>query len=365
MIIYYIIIGIVALLLGSFIGYKISYRPSKRKEIEKEEKYYNQLISDIDNNERVLSNQNAQINENTNILSEIEIEKNKLSIQKNEENNQLKLLQQENSHQQDLLAITKQQIQDIKEEAKKSAETIYESQMALTEERMEKASEKLGQEYQQAEEEYRKEYLQILEEAVERFQLKVEKFKEQIAALNESCGQAQERLDDLTKKSAAAVAANKRAEELKIEKDFYRLIIPKSDLEEISTLKEIVPRLRDKEALYKVIYKVYYEKPYTDLIGRLLDNRKVCGIYKITDIESQRCYVGQSVNIAERWKQHIKRGCGAETPTRNKLYTAMMDIGVENFTFELIEECEPSQLNEREDYWQNFFQAKEFGYSIK
>lgn len=39
--------------------------------------------------------------------------------------------------------------------------------------------------------------------------------------------------------------------------------------------------------------------------------------------------------------------------------------GVENFTFEVVEECERSLLNEREDYWQDVFKAKEFGYSIK
>jgi hypothetical protein len=43
--------------------------------------------------------------------------------------------------------------------------------------------------------------------------------------------------------------------------------------------------------------------------------------------------------LIERWRQHIKRGIGAETPTRNKLYPAMLAIGVENFTFEVIEEC--------------------------
>ena len=77
------------------------------------------------------------------------------------------------------------------------------------------------------------------------------------------------------------------------------------------------------------------------------------------------CYVGQAVSISERWRQHIKRGLGAETPTNNKLYPAMQKFGVENFSFEMIEECERSKLNEREDYWQEFFKAKEFGYSIK
>jgi len=96
-----------------------------------------------------------------------------------------------------------------------------------------------------------------------------------------------------------------------------------------------------------------------------LGSKKITGIYKITEIESQRCYVGQAVDVAQRWKQHIRRGVGADPPTRNKLYPAMMELGVENFTFELIEECPQEKLNEREDYWQDYFQAKEFGYSIK
>ena len=77
------------------------------------------------------------------------------------------------------------------------------------------------------------------------------------------------------------------------------------------------------------------------------------------------CYIGQAANIADRWKQHIKRGIGAETPTRNKLYAAMLELGVENFTFEIVEEVERSKLNDREDYWQEYFHAKDFGYSIK
>ena len=77
------------------------------------------------------------------------------------------------------------------------------------------------------------------------------------------------------------------------------------------------------------------------------------------------CYVGQAVNIADRWKQHVKRGVGAEDWTQNKLYPAMYSLGVENFTFEIIEKCDRANLNKREDYWQNYFHAKDFGYSIK
>lgn len=44
----------------------------------------------------------------------------------------------------------------------------------------------------------------------------------------------------------------------------------------------------------------------------------------------------------------------------------MAKEGLQNFTFELIEEVsDKTKLDEREDYWQDFYKAKEYGYSIK
>jgi len=99
------------------------------------------------------------------------------------------------------------------------------------------------------------------------------------------------------------------------QKDFYRLQLSDLDLEEIKKIRSIEPYLRKKEPLNKVIWKVYYEKPYTDLIGRVIGQSKKTGIYKITNLENGKCYIGQAVDLAERWKQHIKRGIGADPPT--------------------------------------------------
>lgn len=172
-------------------------------------------------------------------------------------------------------------------------------------------------------------------------------------------------LQDVKEKADAAVEVNKRAELERQEKDFYRLQLSDIDVEEIQRIRSIEPYLRKKEPLNKVVWKVYYEKPYTDLIGRVVGQGRKTGIYKITNLENGMCYVGQAVDIAERWKQHIKRGIGADPPTQNKLYPAMLAIGVENFTFEIVEQCNGSKLSEREQYWQDFYHAKDFGYSIK
>ena len=260
------------------------------------------------------------------------------------------------------LTARRQEIQDsitlLEKQAEESSNAIYKKSWELANEKMSNASEVMSKQYEQAKQIAENDYLETLKDCANSFTSQINDKKNELKKV-------QDELTDLVQKLNSAVEANKRAEEIKQKQDFYRLQLTAIDLDEIKRLREVEPYLREKEPLNKVIWKVYYEKPYTDLIGRVVGAGIHTGIYKITNIENQMCYVGQAVNIADRWKQHIKRGIGAEAPTRNKLYPAMLEVGVENFTFEIVEECDKSKLNEREDYWQEFFHAKDFGYSIK
>lgn len=260
------------------------------------------------------------------------------------------------------LTARRQEIQDsislLEQQAAESSDAIYRKSWELANEKMSNASEAMSKQYEQAKQIAENDYLETLKDCANSFTSQINDKKNELKKV-------QDELADLVQKLNSAVEANKRAEEIKQKQDFYRLQLTTIDLDEIKRLREVEPYLREKEPLNKVIWKVYYEKPYTDLIGRVVGTGIHTGIYKITNIENQMCYVGQAVNIADRWKQHIKRGIGAEAPTRNKLYPAMLEVGVENFTFEIVEECDKSKLNEREDYWQEFFHAKDFGYSIK
>lgn len=249
-------------------------------------------------------------------------------------------------------------VAELRVEAEQTAKAFYDKEMQLAQERLDRALERISMKYQEDEEACKEEYLQAIQEFAQEFHLSIANHKREFLDL-------QLQLQDMRDKVHTAVEAAKREEEKKNEKDFYRLVLSETDLQEIQYLRQVEPFLRDKEALNKVIWKVYYEKPYTDMVGRVIGSNVKTGIYKITNLENQMCYVGQAVNIADRWRQHIKRGIGAEAPTRNKLYPAMLSIGVHQFTFEIVEECDRNLLNDREDYWQDYFKAKEFGYSIK
>ena len=249
-------------------------------------------------------------------------------------------------------------LDDSYQQASLNAEMYCQKANELASEKFAQSAEQMAQKYRQAEDNYQQEYLKAIEESTKEYTNLIIQKQEELNKISQELVEAKA-------KQNAIVEANKRAEEVKQKEQFYKLNLSEIDIEEIKKLRSIIPYLRSAEPINKVIWKVYYEKPYTDLIGRVIGQGIHTGIYKITNIENQKCYIGQAVSLADRWKQHIKRGVGAETPTRNKLYPAMYELGPENFTFEVLEECEKTKLDEREDYWQEFYQAKEFGYSIK
>lgn len=85
------------------------------------------------------------------------------------------------------------------------------------------------------------------------------------------------------------------------------------------------------------------------------------GIYKITS-PSGKIYIGQSTDINKRFKQYKYL-----FNTRNQvaLHYSFKKYGIENHVFEIIEECEFDLLNERERYWQDFYNVIDEGLNCK
>lgn len=150
---------------------------------------------------------------------------------------------------------------------------------------MNAAAEKMSAEYEEARSQMEKEYLTAME-------VQSALLSKELNTTNMAIKNAETKLADLSTKVSAAVEAAKRQEELATAQDFYKLNLSNEDIEEITKLREVAVLLRDSEPLNKVIWKVYYEKPYTDLIGRVVGSGIHTGIYKITNINSQKCYVG-------------------------------------------------------------------------
>ena len=85
------------------------------------------------------------------------------------------------------------------------------------------------------------------------------------------------------------------------------------------------------------------------------------GIYKITNTENGKCYIGQSRDIEARWQKHLS---AYKSSPDWELYRAFKKYGISKFTFEIVEECAIEELNEREIYWIAQYDSFNNGYNM-
>ena len=84
------------------------------------------------------------------------------------------------------------------------------------------------------------------------------------------------------------------------------------------------------------------------------------GIYKITNKINNKVYIGQSKDIESRWESHKYYTYS----TKTKLQYAFAKYGIFNFLFQVIEECDISNLDEREKFWISYYNSYEDGYNM-
>ena len=88
------------------------------------------------------------------------------------------------------------------------------------------------------------------------------------------------------------------------------------------------------------------------------------GIYKITS-PTNKVYIGQSRDIEKRWIDHKRRGNRKNIDAKYPLYISMYKHGVDTHTMEVIEECSFEELNNRERYWQDYYNVIKEGLNAK
>jgi hypothetical protein len=76
----------------------------------------------------------------------------------------------------------------------------------------------------------------------------------------------------------------------------------------------------------------------------------VSGIYKIVNLNNNKCYIGSSRNIKDRWRRHkkdLKNNCHHSII----LQRSYNKHGKTKFSYEIIELCEVDKLLEREQHY--------------
>lgn len=87
------------------------------------------------------------------------------------------------------------------------------------------------------------------------------------------------------------------------------------------------------------------------------------GIYKITNKINGHLYIGQSIDIENRWTRHKWSAFNEEATKNYPLYRAFRKYGLENFTFEIIELCDKEGLKEKEIYYIQMYDSFVEGYN--
>lgn len=78
------------------------------------------------------------------------------------------------------------------------------------------------------------------------------------------------------------------------------------------------------------------------------------GIYKITNKINNLSYIGQSTQIEQRFREH-KKSYNWYREKNKKLYKDILGYGINNFSFEILEECSVEDLNDREQYYIKYY----------
>lgn len=350
---YYIIISIILLIIFSIILLSIYNKKKKYLEKEYKQEYYN-------NNQQEF----AKIREGF----EREFEEHRERTQERYRE-YFKDKEQERRQIEQSLLERKQAVEEIiqqLESRRREAEKNYNEIIANEKERINTELEF-----------YRKNKLNgiesgILVEMSEKTAVATKAYEEFVTSLDEQKRQREaelfaitEELNDHKKKQAAYNAEILRRRELEEKQDFYRVLIGQQEIDDIQCLLSIREKLIYRENLDKLIYDVYISKQVAEMVKRVLKGAAPSGIYKITRLKTGEVYIGKSTDVKKRWTEHCKTAYGVGTIAHSVLHTTIKKDGIENFTFELLEEVPKDKLTEREKYWIIFYDSKNYGMNMR
>ena len=209
-------------------------------------------------------------------------------------------------------------------------------------------------------EEYKKNRLQQVNEQLNEFEANAQLRK---IALNEELLPLIKEVDEYTKKREAIIEAQKREIELRDAQEFHKVQLTAVVIEDIKYINSILGRLSKPDIVAKVVWEAYIQGPTKEMLNRIIGKEKKTGIYRITNIDTQECYIGQGTDVAKRLTEHIKGTLGIQSIADQRIHHAMSEKGLQNWTFELLEECAKEDLNNREKFYISYYKSNEFGYN--
>ena len=147
------------------------------------------------------------------------------------------------------------------------------------------------------------------------------------------------------------------------ERLYYTIQVPEEYRSDIDYLLTTVSQqVKHPDIISKLVWAEYIKPAMDETIKRLGIEDKP-GIYKITNINTEKCYVGKSTNVKKRLQDHFKSSIGITSIADQAIHHAILQEGLWNWSIEIITYCDKDKLNELEKYYIEFFKAQEYGYN--
>ena len=212
----------------------------------------------------------------------------------------------------------------------------------------------LRQKWSQAE----KEQLAAIDREKEQTELAIETAQTTIARI-------QHEIDEKQKEYESLLAPIQQLEKEKSQRLFYTIQTPEEYQPDIEfLLTTVAAKVYHPDIISKLVWQEYV-KPYLDDTCKRVGIEANPGIYKLTCLLDESCYIGKSTNVKKRIQDHFKSTVGIESIVDQAVHHAMLQTGLWNWTIEVLCYCDKDELNEKEKFYIDAFKSQIHGFNKK
>ena len=187
--------------------------------------------------------------------------------------------------------------------------------------------------------------------------------REQIEQWQKAQQDIADETDRQLKRYEGILGSLQQYEKEKSQRLFYTIQVPDEYKEDINFLITTVSQKVSHPDIINKLVWAEYVKPNIDETFKRAGIKDEPGIYKITNIDTGKCYIGKSTNIKKRLADHFKSSIGIKTIADQAVHHEIWKTGFWNWTLEPIIYCDKDELNDLEKYYIDFFKSQEFGYN--
>ena len=210
-------------------------------------------------------------------------------------------------------------------------------------------------------------YKKLVEECEQKSKEEVKRIDNAAALTIEECvskvKEYENNTDAARQRYEALIAPIKQYEMERQQRLFYTIQVPDEYKDDIDFLLTTVSqKVQHPDIVNKLVWNEYV-KPYIDDTFRRVGIEDKAGIYKITNLDSGKAYIGKSTNIKKRLADHFKSAIGITSIADQAVHHEILRTGFWNWTLEPIIYCDKDKLNEMEKYYINFFDTVNNGYN--